>query len=573
MRASFGEIRGVKYASFFFCLFSICSFVGAEEFKVESVINEIVADLPDPVMRKFFGAGHMAISTSSDEAAIRVAQGMTCLNTSWDFEAYRNFCAAAKADPDCLMAYWGITMSLAGSQHEFFEERQNAINRMLDLLEWEKTQEVKKWTKLERVYCQAAGVLMTDGARKAGESFLKISEAFPLDVQSRLFSHFLLRDGFDEFGKPRIGQVKSSEGLFTILGEYPENLSVMAFWVTSQSEGALNGNGLRKDVLPVARKLVRLHPNYAPFQLVLAHVEARCGNAALAIQAANYAALLYEKYQKEQGVSVFDCEGWVRAKVYMVNLYETKGNTAEAMKIAQELAMVPITKERIFSRGAVMLLWEGRTAGARVMLASSDRKELDAGQKSLEVLKEDQWFKDESFAIYYRDCLAFSLAVRSAVSVGDLKSAKSLNQQFAERVLAFERHREIAKQTSSYGSWLRARSALGVMIVELKGLIAELDPEPVIRSTALNWYRGAIERQFRPANLLPPAIDYPMENRLGQFYINSGQFAKAALTFREALNVRPNHIASLMGYRDSLLKLGKTDTAKSISERIEAVKR
>jgi tetratricopeptide (TPR) repeat protein len=548
-------------------LFGVLS---AAEFKVESVIHPLVAKLPAPKVIAEFGKGHIAVSSSSDKAAEHVVQGISRLNTSWDFEAYRHFCEAAKLDPDCLMAYWGITISLAGSEHEFFEQRQKAVDRMLDLLEWEAEAGVEKWTKLEKGYAQAAGLLMTEGAGGAGRIFKAISKEFPNDVQSQLFSHFLLRDGFDDFGKPRVGQIKATEGLMSVLKEHPDQISVMSFWVTSQSEAPLNGAELRKDVLPIARKLVRLHPDYAPFHLMLTHVESRCGNADLAIEAAEKAVELFETYMEDEKVSFYDCESWVRAKVYLVSLYATKGKHTKAVELSKELAGIEIEKERVFSRGAGMLLWEGRTAGARIMMGRSEKDSFKEGQKILETLPEKQWFKEESLAIYYRDCLAFSLGIREAVSVKDIKAAAALYERFLERAKAFESRAPLAAKTSSYSSWLRATNVNAIVVAELRGMLAELEAGPG-KLAAVNWYSAAADRQFRPSNQLPPVIDYPLELRLGNFYLSQKDFTEAAQAFSEGLELRPNHLATLRGYYQALTSLGRPKDAAALAARIKIV--
>ena len=542
----------------------------AKEFKVEDVIHPIVAKLPAPPMIKGFDVGFMAISSSSDLAAMHVVQGMTRLNTSWDFEAYRHFCEAAKLDPDCLMAYWGIMMSLAASEHEYFSQRQKSVERMLDLLEWEKEHKVEKWTQLERGYAQAAGRLMTGGPRAAGEAFAVISEQFPNDIQSKLFSQFLLRDGFDDLGNPRVGQRKANDALLEILQANPDYVSVMSFCATSQTEGPLNGPKVKTDVLPIARKLVRLYPDYPPFYLVEAHVEAHCGQAAFAILAAEKAVELYEKYMVEQKVSVFDCEGWVRAKIYLVNLYETKGNHAKALEIAAELAAVRIEKDRVYSRAAGLLLWEGRTAGARIMMGRSDQKSFRDGQAMLEVLSEDQWFKDQSLALFYRDCLAFYLGTRIALSEKKKTVATALFADFVARSRALDSRREIASKMSAFSSWRRATNTLGMGVAELKGMLAELEPEPT-KSTCVNWYRAASERQYKSANLMPPTIDYPMQLRLGDFYLKKGEAEKAGRAYAEGLKLRVNHVETLRGYREALLKLGKSEAAAKMAIRIQAV--
>ena len=552
--------------------FSLWGELGADDFKVEDVIHPVVLKLGKPKVIAALGEGHMAISSSSEIAASHVAQGLGRMNASWDFEAYRHFCEAVKADPDCLMAYWGIAMSLAGSQHEFFSERKVAVDRMLDLLESEIAAKKIRWSDLEKRYAQAAGYLLTSGVRSAGLAFNSLSEKYPGDIQARLFSLFLQRDGFDSGGKPLIGQKKANEGIKKILEQYPEHLSVMAFWVSSQAETPWNVLMLREEVLPVARKLVKLLPEYPPYHLMLAHVEARCGNAALAIQAANDAANFYQAYMDEEKVDLYDCDGWIRAKVYLAALYEMKGEKIEAEQIGKELAQIKVNEERLFSRGAGLLLWEGRNVGARIMMGRSDIASFKKGQKLLETLPEEQWFKDKSFALPYRNCIAIYLAVRIAIADKDIKSSKALFDQFLLRVDALGKTQKLASKTSSYSDWARAMNTLLMMVPELRGLIAQ-NEVGAIRLAAATWFRSASDRQGSPSNLLPPSVDYPMMWRLGLFYLQEGKLEKAEDAFREGLALRPNHLATLEGFHRVLKKMEKTQAAKLLEGRIEAVKR
>lgn len=546
--------------------------LGADDFEVEDVIHPVVLKLGKPKVIAALGEGHMAISSSSEIAATHVAQGLGRMNASWDFEAYRHFCEAVKADPDCLMAYWGIAMSLAGSQHEFFSERKVAVDRMLDLLESEIAAKKIRWSDLEKRYAQAAGYLLTSGVRSAGLAFNSLSEKYPGDIQARLFSLFLQRDGFDSGGKPLIGQKKANEGIKKMLEQYPEHLSVMAFWVSGQAETPWNVLMLREEVLPVARKLVKLLPEYPPYHLMLAHVEARCGNAALAIQAANDAVNFYQAYMDEEKVDLYDCDGWIRAKVYLAALYEMKGEKIEAEQVGKELAQIKVNEKRLFSRGAGLLLWEGRNVGARIMMGRSDIASFKKGQKLLETLPEEQWFKDKSFALPYRNCIAIYLSVRMAIADKDMVSSKALFDQFLLRVDALGKTQKLASKTSSYSDWVRAMNTLLMMVPELRGLIAQ-NEVGAIRLAAATWFRSASDRQGSPSNLLPPSVDYPMMWRLGLFYLQEGKLEKAEDAFREGLALRPNHLATLEGFHRVLKKMEKTQAAKLLEGRIEAVKR
>ena len=107
----------------------------ARPFQVSDVIHPTVAELPVPEFNDRIVALRMAISTSSEDAEKHVLQGMALIHAAWDYEAYRHFCAAAELDPDCVMAYWGIVLSLASPNHEFLPQRVAAIDRMLALVE------------------------------------------------------------------------------------------------------------------------------------------------------------------------------------------------------------------------------------------------------------------------------------------------------------------------------------------------------------------------------------------------------------------------------------------------------
>jgi tetratricopeptide (TPR) repeat protein len=244
------------------------------------------------------------------------------------------------------MAYWGITMSLAGRNHEFYRQRKAAIERMVILLG------ANKGVPLEQGYAYAAAQLITGGVRSSGEAFQAIARQFPNDVQSRLLGNFLTRDGFDGNGEPRIGQQRASESLKKMVAENPDNLSVISFWVTSQSESPLKGEKLRADVLPYARKLVEKQPESPIFHLVLTHVEAKCGNAALALAACQKAIDFYENYMKAEGVSRYDCDGWIRAKIYQANLYTVLGHYEKSLPVTEELASLKVDPERIFFPGS-----------------------------------------------------------------------------------------------------------------------------------------------------------------------------------------------------------------------------
>ncbi|MGJ8694971.1 MAG: hypothetical protein ACSHYF_01520 [Verrucomicrobiaceae bacterium] len=536
------------------------------EFDVNTVIHPVVQKLEAPRIRPEFSVNKMAISSKSDLAANHVIQGMAHLIGPWDFESYRHFCAAAKADPDCMMAYWGVAMSLAGRKHEFYDQRKAAVDRMLDLLE------AGVGTEIEKGYAEAVGHLYANGPAVSGATYLAVSKKFPNDIQSRLWGSFLSRDGYDSSGGLNPGQSKCIEELGRLIRSNPENIPVVAFWVSVQAEGAGSSKVLSSDVLPFARKLARLQPDYPPFHLTLAHLEARCGNASLSIDSCNRAVALYEDYMKSDKVSIYDCGGWHRAKVYAACQYAVKGDRQVALKIAGELAGLEVEAGRVFSEGASLILWEGRTLGGRLAFMGSSKEEFDGGLRLLDQLPAEQWYEEKSLARTYRDALAFCLGTRKALVSNDREGAKKLFQDLIERIKSFDTDVELAKNTSSYSEWMRAKRTLGVLAFELRGLIA-VSEEGAMKLAAVNWFRSAIDRQSFTSNLLPPSLNYPVEIRLAEYYLAIGNPEEAAEVYKEANRRIPNHIDVLRGYRSALLKLGKKDVAAKVAAKIEVVKK
>lgn len=543
-----------------------------DEFDVQKVIHPVVAGLPAPKMIEGFGEGQMAITTSSDEAAKHFAQGLSKLNTAWDFEAYRHFCQVVTLDPECLMGYWGIALSLSGGNHEFFNERTASIERMLDLLESKDEKGEVRWNPMEAGFAAGIGFLLTDGPRKAGKEFERLVEKYPANIQASLLSLSMQRTGFDRGGRPRLGQRKAEAGFRKLLEKHPENISVMAFWIKVRSERLDDVASLREDVLPVAEKLITRYPDYAPFHLILAQAQSSCGYAKAGLQASERAKELFKAYMKNEGVALYDCDGLIRAQLFEATLKQLLGDMKGALEVCKELALFKIDETRVFSKGATLLLWEGRTLSARLVSASNDKALYLDGQKIMAFQQDDKdWFKEKSFAILYRDCLGVYLGVRGAIEDKKAEIAKTLYDQFLLKLRGFEQSRQLAMRTSSYGNWVRASRTIGMLVPELRGMLAELE-DGAVKLSAGTWYRAARDSQRgREGSLLPPSMPYPMEWRLGNHYVGIDEVNEATSWYLKAIKIRPNHPLILKSLSEVAKKLGKTEEALALKKQIDAV--
>lgn len=537
-------------------------------FQPSDVIHPVIAKLPPPVFHDKLETEKMVIYSSSREAQRHVLQGMALIQAAWDFEAYRHFCEAVKLDPDCVMAYWGIGLALAAPNNEFSAQRMLAVDRMLDLVE----ALGDDLPEIEREYAVCLALLFSANAKEASAAFAALAERFPQNLQATLLATYLKRDGYTEFGDALYGQEVAIEEMKRHLIAHPDSLSVLTFWVMLHAETPDADRNLRQQVLPYARKLARLCPDFPPYQHLLGHFEWRCGNLLLGQEAFERAADLYAAHMKRDGLSFHDCAGWARARLYLTTALYSQGKFDEAMAVAKELAGLKVEAERLGSDGANLVVWEGRTLPARLYLARGKAGDFAKAIATLPGKDDPQLFKDRTLSVFYLEGLRQYLGGCQSIAEGDLEKAGIIQEALSAtggQMLSLQRQ---AMMSSSISQYLRAVSALEVHLGEYRGKLAMAGPAAGRRS-AFNWFKSAVDRQMRPSMLMPPPILYPLENRLAEYFLATREFQRAAETYQEALARRPNDLETLLGYQNALLKLERRLDAAAIQKQIDRVRR
>src|SRR5262249_44686515 len=98
-----------------------------------SVHGEPFNDGPRQAAYRMAGMGkvHFAVTTKSPEARAFIDQGVAQLHSFFYFEAERSFRQAARLDPACPMAYWGMAMANVNNPRrakEFLKEARKRAN-------------------------------------------------------------------------------------------------------------------------------------------------------------------------------------------------------------------------------------------------------------------------------------------------------------------------------------------------------------------------------------------------------------------------------------------------------------
>ncbi len=127
------------------------------------------------------GKSHFPVTTKKPEAQAFIDQGVAQLHSFFYFEAERSFRQAAKLDPGCVMAYWGMAMANVNNPRrakEFLKEARKRAG-------------AGATSRREQLYLEAIEAFHKDGGNARGhqQDLLRgletIVQEFPDDIDAR----------------------------------------------------------------------------------------------------------------------------------------------------------------------------------------------------------------------------------------------------------------------------------------------------------------------------------------------------------------------------------------------------
>lgn len=527
---------------------------------VEAAIPDPVKSIGEPAMAGFPGGIRMAVTAATETAQAHVNQGMNHLHGGWEFEASRHFAAAMREDPECLLAHWGMIMSLLTPSPETSAARIAASERLLHLIDQ------GKGSELERGYAYGLIKYMEAGPAPAAEAFRKVAEKFPNDLQAGILGALFGRGGYDELGDATPDQQKAEEDLQKMMEKNPASTLPLNALLTIRAEGP----DLTSSV-DLARNLCQMSPEYAPYFHLLGHYEWRCGQHGKASSAFGRASSFFGKWMKENKVGIADCPEWVKAECYRIVSLVSKGEFDNAYAAARLVASTSIDAKRHASPGGRLLLWDAKTLPARIMLHRGLRGNADEALHSLPGPAEIKDTHKQSLAYWWIDGLRFALEARRLIDERKFQEAQDVVTAFAQHGEGMSRTQTAATTNGERSSWNRAFRALEVLASDLRGSLTMAGPKERV-GTAYNWFASAADRQ-RPASLLfPPMILTPMSIHLGEYYLATGNPKEAIEAYQRALTAFPNDMNALLGLKTAFEKAELAEDADKTARQIEMLR-
>lgn len=501
---------------------------------VEDSIPAPVKALGEPIDMQFPGGIQMAVTASTEKAQAQVLQGLNHLHGGWEFEASRHFAAAMKEDPECLLAHWGMAMSLLSPSPETDDARLAATERMLYLIN------EGKGNELERGYAFGLVKYIQEGSSSAAAAFRKVSEKFPNDMQSTIFVALFGRSGYNEFG-PLPDQQASEDLLLDLIKKNPSSPVPLHALLLIRAEAPNLTNSLE-----LARQLTQLSPGYAPYFHVLGHYEWRCGEHGKAASAFGRAATIFDRWKEENKATIADCAEWVKSECYRIIALSSKGDFETAYAASRRVAEIPLPGKRYGSPGSRMLLWEAKTLPARLLMKRGLPGNTMEAFHSLPAPETLRPTRDLCLAAWWIDGLRLALDAKRLAEAGKLEDAKITAAALAKHGDSMSKLQAAAGKGGERSAWNRSFRALEAIASEINGRIALAGP-PVAHGSAYNWFRSAADRQQPATMLSPPPILNPMVGRVGEYYLLAKRPQDAVDAFKEALGLFPNDIDTLKG--------------------------
>jgi tetratricopeptide (TPR) repeat protein len=494
-------------------------------------------------LREGVGRVHMPISTRSADAQAFFDQGLALLHAFWYYEADRSFAEAARLDPGCAMAQWGIAMADLDDTR-----RSDALKRARQLRAGATPREqlyidsAEARARGRRTTVQNNPSLGSTPAYR--DALRRIVASYPADAQARLFLALALMDGYRPDGSAGPGTAEAVSLLRGVLEEHPEDPAARHYLIHALEAGR------PQDAVASADMYGRLVPGVGHAVHMPGHVYVhvdRWGDAAAAFERS--AALDRAYMQDEHETSDHTAGPYAHNLHFLATVYGYEGRYRDGMRLAAEMMDVGARPGETTSRAAL----EGRYTAVRLLVRFERWNEILASAP------------DEGGFRVVGGWRHFALGLAHAAN-GELPQARDELHSLRKSVDDL-RDENLPLNAPLRGLQLRQALALAVAPLELEGRILLADGRS---DEALALLRKALEREKAIGYSEPPLYPHPMEEVLGRALLDLRRWADAGAMFDAALTRDPGSGRALYGLAKAQEGAGRADLARATLDRFQA---
>jgi len=498
------------------------------------------------------GAGGRKVTAGNPEAERYVAQGIRFLYGFSHGAAIRSFEQAAKLDPTCAMAYWGIAM--ANGPHVNFPlvppPNAEAAWKNLQLAK----QNADKCTPVERALIEALSARYANpqpedrsGLDKAyADAMRKVWQKYPddADVGAWFAESMMDLSPWNQWTREGKANPGTEEIVATL--EAVMKLNVNHPFANHLYIHAMEASQTPEKAVPAADRLRELQPGLAHNVHMPTHIDIRVGQWQKAIDwnaKAIDSAVAYHKVSgPPQGLLIF-----YEAHNYHMLAYAALMTGQRELAVRQINAMVASLPEEFVRAMAPMIEGFGAMPDEVMVRFGMWEQILAAPQPDKEYMPFTNAFHH----------LARAIALAATDRTAEAR---------AEQKLWTEGLKKIPEGAVFHNNPLP-------VVIELAGTM--LEGEILVREgktdEGLAKLRGAVKQEDALHYDEPPAWMIPARHVLGAALMKAGKAAEAEQVYRDDLKKLPNNGWSLYGLADSLRKQGKADEAAAVDARFREV--
>jgi tetratricopeptide (TPR) repeat protein len=484
--------------------------------------------------------GRVLFKTScTAEAQKEFERALAMLHSFWFPETINAFTAIPRTDPECAIAYWGLTVSI----------RPNplvgpwdvaTLKRGLDAVEkgeaiGAKTEQERDWlAAIKEFYKSFDKVDQDTRTTNYANAMEALVKKYPNDVEAKIFYALALNEKFDHKNmEPLLKAIKILEPLDK---KYPDHPGITHYLIHSYDFAPIAKNGV-----PAANKYAKIAPA-APHALHMpSHIYSMVGMWDESIASnlkSNEVSLEYSTRAKLDGVLA----GVPHAYDFMQYAYLQLGQDAKAKTLIAQSAEI----KKVL--GPISAGNTGRAAvPARYYLERQDWQ----GAAQLEPLGTP--FPPAEAITYFTRAMGNARSGAAAAAEADIAKLKQLRESLVE-----------AKQ----GYWAEQ--------IEVQILCAQawLERTNGSKAEALKFMRGAAdledstEKHVAMENRL-----YPMRELLGDMLREEGEPAAALKEYQVSMKNTPNRLRGYYGAAKAAEAMGDAKRALAYFSQLASLTR
>lgn len=501
---------------------------------------------PAPLLNGL-GKLHHPITTSNPLAQRYFDQGLTLVYAFNHEEAARSFGYAAKLDPKCAMAYWGIALARGPNYNEW---EIDAAREKTSAEAIKKAQALSSGgNPAEQAYIRAMSSRVSSDPKadqkKLGANYRdamrELMKHYPDDMDAAVLFADAAMDLhawklWRKDGKPEEGTLEAVQALEAVLKRDPDNIGANHFYIHVIEESPHPERAMVS-----ARKLADLAPGAGHLVHMPAHIYIRTGDY--------HASSISNKQAigADQGyIEKYHIENMYSMMYYTHNMHflavssSMEGNFADSNRVAARI-----------------------TKGIAPYLKEHPEDESFLPTQTLVLVRFHKWPQIELLPEPDRSLTIAHAAWRFArgmASVGEGQMSKAADERAA---FATEAKAIPAKTTYGYNT--------SGQIFEIAGLMLDADI-----ARAKHDYKQSASL-LKKAAVAEDALNYdeppdwylPPRESLGAVLLLDGRAKEAEAAFREELKQHPKNPRALFGLAECLRAQGKTPEEAAVRKEFE----